>query len=361
MIKGIFGLGRTLTIKTEPFIKTPVQHKNLIKPPSGFPIALAETLTRTSGTTNNMNHSKEPNLKEDAASPPLVSGKKIRPIHGVIVKAEQETPDTWTLHIFVSAHDKDYHAGQFISIGPHQFPELRDLTKFFEYEKGKKEQVRAYSLTSAPHEKYISITIKPEIYEPAPNAFPPLLSPILASDILVGREIEFLGYAGGYVMPHDLPAEIEHVVHLVAGSGIVPSYSIIKDELVNKKNPTTKHTLIYVNKVWQDIIFHKELVLLEKQFPERLVIKHFLSQESSQSTYGEHYFHGRPTVDHIKRMVSNPDKTLFFACGPAITKWQRAKAHEQGIEPKPRFMEWVHDVMEQFKVDKKRFKREIYG
>lgn len=361
MIKGIFALGRTLTIRTEPFIKTPVQSKNLIKLLGRSPIALAETFTRTSGTNNSMNANNEPSSRTEGAQAPLIGGKKIRSIRGVIIRAEQETPDTWTLYIFVGDHDKDYHAGQFISIGPHQFPELRDLTKFFEYEKGKKEQVRAYSLASAPNEKYISITIKPEVYEPEPNAFPPLLSPLLASNILQGREIEFLGYAGGYVMPHDLSPDIDHVVHLVAGSGIVPSFSIIKDELINKKNLSTKHTLIYVNKAWQDIIFHKELVLLERRFSERLVVKHFLSQENSQGAYGIHYFYGRPTIGHIRELVAHPDKTLFFACGPAVTKWQRAKAHAQGAEPKPRFMEWVHDAMEQLKVDKKRFKREIYG
>jgi ferredoxin-NADP reductase len=303
--------------------------------------------------TNNAN-------KEDQKDP-LLGGKKIRPIRGVVLRAQQETPDTWTLYIFVSEKDKDYQAGQFISIGPHQFPELRDITRFFEYEKGKKEQVRAYSLTSAPHEKDIAITIKPELYEPAPNAFPPLLSPILASNILVGREIEFLGYAGGYVMPEDLSSDIVEVVHLVAGSGIVPSFSIIKDELINHKNLQTKHVLIYVNKSWQDIIFHRELILLERKFPDRLMIKHFLSQENAQGAYGDHYFHGRPTLAHMQALIPFPDKTLFFACGPAITKHQRARAQEQGCEPKPRFMEWVHDIMENFKVDKKRFKREIYG
>jgi ferredoxin-NADP reductase len=215
-------------------------------------------------------------------------------------------------------------------------------------------------LTSAPHEKYIAITIRPETYEPEPHAFPPLLSPMLASDVLVGREIEFLGYAGGYVMPHELPNEIDHVVHLVAGSGIVPSFSIIKDELIEKKNLHARHTLLYVNKAWQDIIFHHELVMLERKFPDRLAIKHFLSQDGLNK-YGENYFGGRPTIEHVLRFAEQPDKTLFFACGPAVTKWQRAKAIEQGVDAKPRFMEWVHEVMEKLNVDKKRFKREIYG
>lgn len=362
MVKGIFGIGKTLTIKREPFIKSPLAHKNKpIRKLGEAPKALSETLARTSGIFNNMTNGKDSNAHEsDISEPHHPAGKKLRLIRGVVVRALRETPDTWTLYFFVSEHDKDYHAGQFISISPHQFPELSDLVKFFEYQKGKKEPIRAYSLTSAPHEKYVAITIKPETYHPHPQALPPLLSPILASDALVGREIEFTGYAGAYIMPHDLAETSNHVVHLVAGSGIVPSFSIIKDELVNQKHLETKHTLVYVNRSLPDIIFHQELLALQKRFSKRLFIKHFLSQENSNA-HGPDYLYGRPTIDHIERLIEDPHKTLFFACGPAITKWQKKQAAEDGIVPKPRFMEWVHDVMDKLKVDKKRFKREIYG
>lgn len=285
--------------------------------------------------------------------------KKLKLRRGVVINALKETADTWTLYIFVHDEDRQYLAGQFISINPSQFVELNDLLKFFEYEKSKKEPVRAYSLTSAPHEQYLAITIKPELYEPYPGAFPPLLSPILASNFLVGREIEFSGYTGAYVMPEKMPSHIDHVVHLVAGSGIVPSFSIIKDELVNQKNLQTKHILIDVNKTLKDIIFHHELMDLEKYYPDRLKIKHFISQESLAPSQG--YAHGRPSIEHIMQLVKNPQNALFFACGPAITKWQKKQAQETGIQPKARFMEWVHDAIERLNVDKKQFKREIYG
>lgn len=318
--------------------------------------ALSETLVRTSGINNHMTINREISAIESE-----ITSKKIRTMRGVIVRADRETPDTWTLHIFVADHNKDYLAGQFISISPHQFPEILDMVRYFEYVKGKKEPVRAYSLTSAPHEKYVSITIKPEVYEPYPGSFPPLLSPMLASDILVGREIDFTGYAGAYVMPHDLAPHIDHVVHLVAGSGVVPSFSVIKDELVNNKNPKTRHTLIDVNKTVKDIIFHHELSDLERRFRHRLAVKHFISQEQVPDGLGDRYHHGRPSIEHVKHLVTHPENTLFFACGAAITKWQKRQAQETGIQPKPRFMEWVHEVIEKLKVDKKQFKREIYG
>lgn len=356
MVKGIFGIGRTLTIRREPFIKKSLSSRNIVLDRNRNVKALPETIVRASGTLNNMT------INNDIIEPKRLStGKKIRTMRGVVVKADKETSDTWTLHLFVGDHDKDYQAGQFISIAPQQFPEIADLVKFFEYEKGKKEPVRAYSLTSAPHEKYVSITIKPESYESYPGAFPPLLSPILASDILVGRELEFIGYAGGYVVPEDLDPTIDTIAHLVAGSGIVPSYSIIKDQLLNQKHPHTKHVMLYVNKTLKDVIFYKELVDLERSFPDRLRVIHFLSQEKTSLNLGTNYFYCRPSIEHVHQFVPNANRTLFFACGPAITKWQRKHAQESGTDLKPRFMEWVHDVMEKLEVDKKRFKREIYG
>jgi 3-ketosteroid 9alpha-monooxygenase subunit B len=289
-----------------------------------------------------------------------IKTKKLRPIRAVIVKARQETPDTWTLYLFVSDQDKDYLAGQFVSIAPQQFAEIADLVKYLEYQKGKKEQVRAYSLTSAPYEKYLAITIKPESYEPLPHAMPPLLSPLLASNALVGREIEILGYTGAYILPENLDPAINHVVHLSAGSGIVPNFSILKDELYNHKNTHIKHTLIYVNKTFQDIIFHHELTLLLRKYPERLTIKYFLSQENFKAV-DPSYIHGRPTVEQVKELVEDPKKALFFACGAAITKWQKKHAEEIGVPARPRFMEWVADVIQELEVDKKHFKREIYG
>jgi len=287
-------------------------------------------------------------------------GKKIRTIRGVIINSFQETPDTYTLNIFVNENDRDYEAGQFISISPHQFIELRDIVRYFEHVKNKKEIVRAYSLTSAPSEKYISITIKPEIYIPEPHALPPLLSPFLASDLLVGREIEFTGYAGAYVMPKDLRDSTDHVVHLVAGSGAVPSFSIIKDEILYKKS-THKHTLVFVNKSQEDIIFHNQLKKLSAQFPEQLEVHYFLSQEPQAQSLGLRYYAGRPQLNHIEKIITNAQSTIVFACGPAITKWQRKQAALTQSEPKPRFMEWAHEVVQAVGIDKKRYKREIYG
>jgi 3-ketosteroid 9alpha-monooxygenase subunit B len=288
-----------------------------------------------------------------------INKKKIRTIAGVLHRARQETRDSWTLDIAVADSDRDYKAGQFISIDPHQFVELADFIKYFEFHKGKVEPIRAYSLSSAPHEDYVSITIRPESYHASPSAYPPLLSPFLASDLFLGRPIEFEGYTGAYTMPEDSSA-LTHALHVVAGSGIVPSYSVIKDELLAKKS-NINHTLIYVNKSYDNIIFHQELRKLEELFAERLKVYYFLTREERNQTWPANYYYGRPHAELLKQLLEHKEKSVVFACGPAVTKWQKKEAALKNEVLQPRFMEWVNETIEKIGIDKKRFKREVYG
>lgn len=287
----------------------------------------------------------------------MLSTKKISTFNGVVIKAIKETTDTFTLYIFCGNETNHYKAGQFISINPKQFNVISDLVKFFEYKKQKKEVVRAYSLASAPFEKYLKITIKQENYYPEHDDFPPLLSPLLASDLLVGKEIELSGFSGAYIMPED-KSDIEEVIHLTAGSGIVPSFSIIKNELFN--NQKQIHKLLYVNKRSDDIIYKSDLEILEKEYPNNFFVYHFLTRENNFLS-NKNYFLRRPELEDVKKIIKDPKKALFFACGPAITKWQ--KRHYESLDQTPplRFMEWVESVIHELNIDKKKYKKEVYG
>ena len=233
------------------------------------------------------------------------------------------------------------------------------MVNYFAFKKNKKEPVRAYSLSSSPHEPDLAITIKPEYYDPKSEAYPPLLSPFLASDILVGREISFLGYSGAYVMPKDMSI-YDTVIHVVAGSGIVPSFSIIKDELFSNKSLSIKHKLLYINKTKDDIIFYNQLNALTKQFPDRFSLTYFLTQENTKNI-GDHYRYHRPSQEDIIDSCPDLNRALFFACGPAITKWQKKQAMLNDISLKPRFMEWILAALKELAVNDKNIKREVYG
>ena len=90
-----------------------------------------------------------------------------------------ETPDTSTLVLFTENDRLDYKAGHFLTIDPHQFEALDRFTAFLEDLKGKAEPPRAYSMCSAPHERYLAVTVKEERFVPRTTKYPPLLSPLL--------------------------------------------------------------------------------------------------------------------------------------------------------------------------------------
>jgi ferredoxin-NADP reductase len=57
----------------------------------------------------------------------------------------------------------------------------------------------------------------------------------------------------------------DHIVHVCAGSGSVPNFSMLKFALAN--HPSLRHTFLYSNKTWDDIIFRDELARLADEAP----------------------------------------------------------------------------------------------
>ncbi|MDP2342242.1 MAG: oxidoreductase [Deltaproteobacteria bacterium] len=295
----------------------------------------------------------EPVAKEKPKPRPL------KKLESRCVDVVKNTPDTFTLLLDTGAHP-EYDAGQFISIDPKQFPELSRQIAFLEHLKGKKEQHRAYSMSSAPAERYVSITVKAEGYDAKHDKYPPLLSPFLASPGMKGRIVNFVGYTGAYTLDVDHAQQTKQVLHLVAGSGIVPNYALLKDELLNKKNTDVKHTMVYVNKTVADVIFEAELERLAHEFPDRFELFHCLTREEVGDQRA-HWRTGRPTLEWVRSLIQDPETVHVFACGAAITKHQRHAAQEAGVEATPRFMEGVERIMHTLEIGKPRFKSEEFG
>ena len=90
------------------------------------------------------------------------------------MEARRDAPDTTTLFLFAGNESLDYEAGHFCTIDPNQFGELEHFIAYLEDQKGSKEKPRAYSLASAPHERYLAITVKEERYESGETPYPPL-------------------------------------------------------------------------------------------------------------------------------------------------------------------------------------------
>jgi 3-ketosteroid 9alpha-monooxygenase subunit B len=178
-----------------------------------------------------------------------------------------------------------------------------------------------------------------------------------------GRKVQFIGYTGAYVLEDDHAQKTSQVLHLVAGSGIVPNYALLKDELLQKKNTSVKHTMVYTNKTAGDVILLHELEQLHNEFSDRFELIHCITRddEASITARGPRWRKGRPTLEWVKTLVSDPTTVLVYACGAAITEHQRAAAKETGVPATPRFMEGVEEIVHGLGVEKARYKSEEFG
>ena len=282
----------------------------------------------------------------------------IQEMEVIVSDVVRETEDSTTLFLFTGQESPEYQAGQFLTVDPHQFPALERWCSYLELLKGKKEPPRAYSMSSAPNEKYVSFTVKEDVYYQGETKYPPLLSPLLTFRTPVGTKMKIKGYTGSYIVDEAVQNGCDHILHLCAGSGIVPNYSIIKDELNNGSDK--KHTLIFTNKTWNDIIFRDSLNELAADYPDKFKIIHTITREENSKLESRGIHFGRPDIDLIKSQIDDIDSTVAFVCGPAITGIEKKKAKEAGVEPTPRFVNTMLEYVEKIGIPSDRVKKESW-
>ena len=294
-----------------------------------------------------------------ATTPKKRPRPRIKQLEVMVAEVRREAAETATLVLFTGNDSLDYKPGHFLTIKPHQFSALDRFIHFFEDRKGKKEPARAYSIASAPHEKYLSITVKEERYISGKTEYPPLLSPILVWRTEPGTRMVVTGFGGPYTLADDVEDRTDHLVHICAGSGVVPNMSIIKHAL--REHPRLRHTLLCGNKRRSDVIYRDELDELARRHPDRLILVDALSREGDVGAFGPRYVAGRVTEELIRRHVPEPDAAEFYVCGPGVTKWDRAAAAREGREPQPRFLESTLAALEAMGVAKDSIHHESYG
>jgi 3-ketosteroid 9alpha-monooxygenase subunit B len=284
------------------------------------------------------------------------ASRRIKELEVMVADVIVETPDTSTLVLFTGNDRLDYKAGHFLTIDPHQFEALDRFTAFLEFLKGKTEPPRAYSMCSAPHERYLAVTVKEERFVPKVTKYPPLLSPLLVKRTVRGMRLVVTGFTGPYTLPPDITSRTDHIVHICAGSGSVPNLSILKFAL--EHHPTLRHIFIYSNKTWDDVIFRDTLTELAARHPGRLRVVHTLTREEK---VGRAMRSGRVDQTLLREMIPDPSAPIVYLCGPGISKFDREAAKEAGTAPQPRFIESVLDNLRAIGVPDERIKRESYG
>ncbi len=305
----------------------------------------------------------EPSRQPATAAPPpdpeTAPRPRLKQLEVMVAEVIRETPDTSTLVLFTGNDHLEYKSGHFLTIGPHQFPALARFIDYFEELKGRKEPPRAYSMCSAPHESQLAVTVKEERFVPGATRFPPLLSPLLVHRTPPGTRLTVTGFGGPYVLPPDIESRTDHLVHVCAGSGIVPNMSILKHALA--EDLKLRHTLVYGNKTRREIIFRKQLDRLAAEHPGKVKVIHALSREERPERHGPEYRPGRVREEVLREAIPDPTAAEIYACGPAIGKWDRREAKEKGVSPTPRFMESVLAALAEIGVPRERIHRESYG
>jgi 3-ketosteroid 9alpha-monooxygenase subunit B len=291
----------------------------------------------------------------DSAAAPRAS-KQIKQLEVMITDVIPETHDTTTLVLFTGNESLDYRAGHFLTIDPHQFAALERFTAFLEDTKGKREPPRAYSLASAPDERYLAITVKEERYVSTKTKYPPLLSPLLVRRAMRGMRLEITGFTGPYTLPADVESTTDHLVHISAGSGVVPNFSILKHAL--NHHPKLRQTFICANKTRADIIYRDALDEIARLHPERFRVVHTLTRDLQA---GSPFRRGRIDRALLKELIPDRSSCLAFVCGPGITPLEKKEARLKGEEPAPRFLEAVLTDLEAIGFSKKRIRHESYG
>lgn len=300
-----------------------------------------------------------PAAHPDGGDPYSASRPRLKEMEVIVAEVVPETSDSATLVLFTGNDRLDYQPGHFLTIRPQQFPTLEGICRYFEDVKGRREPARAYSLSSAPHEGLLAITVKQERYVSGVTRYPPLLSPLLVFHTPPGSRMRVTGFGGPYVLPPDIEKRTDHLVHICAGSGIVPNFSILKHCLATGMN--LRHTLIYGNRTWGDVIFRNALEELALRHPDRLSIFHALSREPEPGIFGPNVRGGRVDGSLLGELVADPGAVEVFTCGPAVGKYERQAAADKGEPMPPRFLETVLKALDDLGVPGDKIHHESYG
>jgi ring-1,2-phenylacetyl-CoA epoxidase subunit PaaE len=193
-----------------------------------------------------------------------------------------ETHDTKTIFLEPLHEKLSYNAGQYLTV----------LLSGFEPAEGK-----SYSISSAPHDTYVSLTIKS--LGKFSNA---ILSHKIGDTITTSTPY-------GFFYPD--PSQIRPRALLAGGIGITPCFSIIRDAL-HQNFPMPLH-LFYSNKTESDIIFKKNLEVLSAAHPRLHVHQHITREIAAQPPATQ----GHITKKHITTALEDTDidDTDFFICG----------------------------------------------
>src|SRR4051794_40949470 len=164
---------------------------------------------------------------------------------------------------------------------------------------------RSYSICSAPSSGRLRIAIK--------RLEGGVFSGHALQQLRAGDVLDVMRPAGRFGVRLD-PANAEHYVAIVAGSGITPVLSIL--ESVLETEPRSRFTLVYGNRDAGSVMFLEELADDKDRYPDRLQLVHILSREERDAEL----LTGRIDAAKLDRLLATivppDDVDEWLLCGP---------------------------------------------
>ncbi len=197
---------------------------------------------------------------------------------GKILDVKKQTLDTVTLRIKVP-EDFDFVPGQFINA----------IAKV-----DGKNVARAYTISSAPHEKFIEITVKKQ------GLFSGYLHSLKKND-----EIQIMGPLGLF----KFEKTDKDIVFVIGGCGIGAAISMLRFLAANKMK--NKAYLFYSCRTFDDAAFKDELDSYEKKGMLKQIITLTRSQKEGCEI-------GRINDVLLKKHLKDIPSKVFYLCGPVI-------------------------------------------
>lgn len=208
----------------------------------------------------------------------LLSKARLIEFHPLKLAKKQElTKTTFALEFEIPAElssQYQFEAGQYVT--------LQSLNNENQVQKD-------FSMTSAPYEGKITLGIKISSEESFANS--------LFKNLEIGDLINVSEPRGRFTIVSK-PHEFRTIVGFAGGIGITPILSHFKNILHTE--PRTRLFLFYGNKTRREVAFKNELDELIKQYPERLEIHYFYSQEK----VGNGLFEGRLNAKKVALIIN---------------------------------------------------------
>ncbi|WP_430420620.1 1,2-phenylacetyl-CoA epoxidase subunit PaaE [Methylibium petroleiphilum] len=128
-----------------------------------------------------------------------------------------------------------------------------------------------------------------------------------------GDVVQVMAPQGRFFVPLE-PASRRHHLGIAGGSGITPILSIMKTVLA--REPHSRFTLIYGNRLLNSTMFKEELEDLKNRYLTRLVLHHVFSDEHTDAPLNHGVMNRHKIGEFLSVLVPAAGMAHAYVCGP---------------------------------------------